>query len=293
MEPTGSITGEPAETYYVRQLDVANNTGLGIINKQSAAHFKYWAENPDHDKETPALTFGRAFHCATLEPDVFRDTYVVLPGGSPPRPTQRQWNAKSPSRDSRLAMDWWSNFDHENRGRTIISAADYERCQRMADSIRNHSEAVSGLLVGGQREATLRWTDETTGIECKARLDNYEPCEFILDLKKTIDASPEGFARSVANYLYDQQQAHYREGARVVHGEAPPFVILACEDTPPFVCQPYFIDPMAEERGWKLRQRAMRIQAECLRTGTWPGYSTKFEQLSLPSYSYYSIEDDQ
>lgn len=290
---SGAIVDEPASTYYARSLDTANHTGMAIINRRSAAHFKHWVENPQDDAETAAFAFGKAFHCATLEPDVFDRTYVVLPKGAPAMPTSRQWNAKNPSAESRLAMVWWTRFNEANAGRTILSLDDYDRCRRMAESIRNHSDAVAGLLVAGRREVTFRWVDDESGMKCKARADQYESGEFMLDLKKTIDASPDGFARSITRYLYDQQAAHYCDGARACDKPVPQYVILACEDAPPFVCQPYFLDPMAEERGWNLRRRALRIQAECLRTGRWPGYSTTFEQISLPTYAYFGIEESQ
>ena len=286
------LSDESAATYYRRSLDVANHTGLCMIGR-SPAHFRYWVNNPQSDEETKDLAFGRAFHCATLEPDVFAATYVVLPPGAPPVPTARQRAARAPSIESRRAIDWWDMFNAEHRGRTVITAADDDRVQGMGESIRNHSRAVAGLLVGGRREATLRWVDEETGLECKARLDNLEPSEFGLDLKKTRDASPEAFARSIASYQYDQQAAHYCAGARAVFSALKHFIFLACEDYPPYVCQPYFLDPMAEERGMNLRRRRMRVQAECLRTGVWPGYSQRIEQISLPSYAYYGIEEQQ
>ena len=43
---------------------------------------------------------------------------------------------------------------------------------------------------------------------------------------------------------------------------------------------------------WTLRQRALRKQAECLRTGRWPGYSEALNELSLPTYAFYGITED-
>lgn len=288
---TVGLAAESADSYYRRELDVANHTGLTILDGRSPAHFKHWVENPDQDNDTEALAFGKAFHCATLEPDVFDKTYTVLPANAPARPGRRSWEAKAPSRDMRLAMDWWSNFEHATRGKVIVTASDYERVRRMAESIQNHSAAVAGLLVGGKREHTFRWRDEETGVRCKARVDNYESGEFMLDLKKTRDASFEAFARSITSYRYDQQAAHYTTGARICDRPVPRYIILACEDVPPYVCQPYFLDPMAEERGFNLRRRAIRKQAQCLNTGIWPGYSTRFEQISLPTFAYFGIEE--
>lgn len=286
------IPDEPPSTYYRRSLDVSNHTGMTILNKQTPAHFRYWVENPAADTDSSDLAFGRAFHCATLEPDTFTRDYVIVPRNAPPYPGARSWSAKNPGKESRAAMAWWSEFEAENAGRTQITASNYDKSQRMAESMRAHPEGHLYLL-GGRREVTFRWTDEETGMKCKARADNYEPRLFLLDLKKTRDASPEGFARSITSYLYDQQAAHYCDGARATDGPVERYVIFACEDTPPYVCQPYCLDPMGEERGLALRRRALRRQAECLRTGRWPGYSDRTEMISLPTFAYYGIEEMQ
>lgn len=286
------LPDEPPSVYYARRLDVANHTGLTKLGK-SPAHFKWWVDHPEDDEESEALAFGKAFHCATLEPDVFDHAYVVIPANAPSRPTIRQRKAKNPAADTRRALDWWALFDSDNKGRLPISGNDYERVRRMAESARSHSKAVAGLLSGGIREGTIRWVDEETGLQCKARLDNHEPGVFMLDLKKTRDASPEGFARSITHYEYDQQAAHYCAGGQAIGKLPRHFIFLACEDTPPYVCQPYFLDPMAEERGMALRRRRMRVQAECLRTGIWPGYSQRIEQISLPTWAFYNVEDEK
>lgn len=285
------IADELPSTYYKRSLDVANHTGLCKIGR-SPAHFRHWVESPQDDQETKDLIFGRAFHCATLEPDVFAATYVVVPANAPPMPTARQWAARSPGPESRRAMDWWEVFRANHRGKTFISIADYDTACGMGDGIRGHSREVAGMLVGGMREATFRWIDEETGMKCKARVDSVDPDIFMLDLKKTRNASPEAFARSIATYEYDHQAAHYCAGAIACDIKVPHYIILACEDYPPYVCQPYFLDPMGEERGVAMRRHRLRKQAECLRTGIWPGYSTRIEQISLPSYAYYGIKED-
>ncbi|GAB1407698.1 hypothetical protein MASR1M8_16170 [Thermomonas brevis] len=288
-EPGRVIRGESAEVYHQRDKAVASASGLKQMLR-SPAHFRHWAEHPDDDKSSAALDFGRALHCAVLEPDVFAQTYMVLPHDAPQRPTAAMLGAKKRSPESEARVAWWAAWDADNAGRIMLSANDYDRVQGMAESARQHPVA-RGLLAGGEREMTFRWTDEETGIVCKSRADLYAAGEFLMDLKSCRDASPDGFARAVTSYMYDLQQAHYLDGIRTCGDSIRWFVFLAIESEAPYVAQPHILDVRAEERGWKLRQRAITRQAECLRNNTWPGYSDGLNELSLPAYAYFGEEE--
>lgn len=255
---------------------------------QSPAHFKHFVEQGDTDTE--AFAFGRAFHAAVLEPDVFDAQFVVVPGDAPRYPTPAQWGAKKRTADSEAAVQWWSAWEAANGGKQRLSASDYDRIRRMADSVRAHPVAA-GLLVGGEREITFRWQDEATGLACKARADLYLAGEYLMDLKTCRDASPEGFARAVAGYHYDLQQAHYIEGIRACGDAIRWFVFLACETEAPYVCQPHVLNVQAEQRGVALRTRAITRQAQCVAENRWPGYSDQLNELSLPAWSFYGIEE--
>ena len=286
----GIFHNEAPGTYYKRRLDEASASGLKQMLR-SPAHFKHWCEHPDDDKQSPALTFGRAMHCAVLEPDVFASTYLVLPADAPQRPTAAMLGAKKRSPESEARCAWWAAWDADNAGKIMLSASDYDRVQGMAESARSHPIA-RGLLAGGDREVTFRWQDEETGIHAKCRADLYAAGEFLLDLKSCRDASPEGFARAVAAYQYDMQMQHYLSGIRANGDSIRWAVLLAIETEAPYVCQPHILDVRAEERGWNLRQKAIKRQAECLRTGRWPGYSDALNELALPAYAYY-MENEQ
>ena len=280
----------PAAQYHQRRVDVASASGLKQMLR-SPAHFKHWATHPEDDKTSPALTFGRALHAAILEPDVFLRTYAVVEAGAPKYPTAAQWNAKKSNPESEAAKAWWKEWEANNAGRIRLSLDDYDRAQRMADSARSHPVAA-GLVVGGDREITFRWVDEATGLQCQSRADLYARGEFLMDVKSCRDASAEGFARAVAGYHYDLQAAHYVEGVRACGDSIRWFVFLAIESEAPYVCQPFVLDAKAEERGWNLRQRAITRQAECLRTGRWPGYSEQLGEVHLPTFAFYNLEDN-
>lgn len=283
------LLDEPIDVYYQRRLDEANSTGLKLIDMRSPAHFHYYTMHPEEDEDTKTKAFGRAYHCAILEPDQFHKRYIVLPEDAPERPTEKMLNAKKPTENSIHRQDWWREWGHLSAGRVTLSAKDYDRAQRMGDAVRAHPLAC-GLIVGGDREVTFRWIDPRTGMKCKSRIDLNVPGEFMLDVKSCEDASREAFARAVTNYRYDLQMAHYVAGATECGQPVRRYVILACESQAPFVCQPYILDAMAEQRGWAIRERAIAKQAACVASGRWPGYSDTVEELTLPAWAFYGTE---
>jgi hypothetical protein len=283
------IHDEPAEVYHVRRIDECNTSGMKQMLR-SPAHFRHWVDSGD-DKDTPAKRFGRVLHTATLEPEKFERQYAVVPADAPRYPTPAQWGAKKSNPESQAAKDWWTVWNADNAGRERLSLEDYDRANYMGESARRNLIAA-GMLTGGKREVTMRWTDEDTGLECKIRLDLFAEGAFAMDLKSCENASEEGFARTCINYGYDLQNAHYDAGIRAcAEPNGLPFLFLAIESSAPYVCQPHRLGFAEFNRGTVLRRRAMQRQTECLRTGRWPGYSDKIIETTFPTWAFYGIEE--
>lgn len=287
MSWSGIFTDIPADAYHQRALDIATASGLKQVLR-SPAHFRHWAT--EGQAETEGMAFGKLLHAYLLEPETFERAYAVAPADAPAYPAARSWAAKNPSKEIAAAMDYWRAWEAAHPGVTRVSVADYDKARRMGDSARAHPYAA-GLLTGGQREVTMRWVDEATGLRCQSRNDLFLPGEYVMDVKTCQDASEEGFARTVMRYLYDVQQAHYVEGVRATGETIKWFVFLAIESEAPYVCQPHVLNAQAERRGWALRQKAMAAQAEAIRLNRWRGYSDRIIETSLPSYAFYGIED--
>lgn len=288
----------PADAYHERRLDVANNSGLEVIDTRSPAHYRYWVENPDDETETASLIFGRALHCATLEPEVFRDTYSVLPADAP-RDMRRFRDAKKPSAETVASIDWWDTWEENNSGLILMTGGDYDRAVAMSTSLRalelNFGElsiTVADLIDECETEVTLFWVDDDTGIVCKARADLWSPdLGLAMDLKSARDASKEAFSKAVHAHRYHVQHAHYCDGFRACGHPLKSFVFLPVEKERPYVPASYHVDAMAEELGWAIRQRSMRKLDVCLKSGQWPGHTTTVESLALPAYAFYNAQE--
>lgn len=284
IQPGTIHLGIPAEVYHRRELGVVSAGVLRRLNEQTPAHYRAWVDEQDDD-DTPAKVFGRAYHDRVLLPDLFARRYVGEPVGAPHRPTDAMRNAKSPNQSSIERVAFWNKWDAENAGKIVLSAGDFARIEAMHTALMLDPE-IAELLCEGDSEVTLRWTDEETGLSCKARADRWNRRKRIMaDLKTTEDASPRGFGRSVVEYGYDITHAHYSEGARACDEPIEKYVLIVQEKRKPYLCALYQLDEQAEARGYEIRQRGMNTMAACMASGNWPGYPRGIQPLSLPGWA--------
>lgn len=186
----------------------------------------------------------------------------------------------------RLWSDVLAEWTENNPGRIVLSPEVWDQLHAMRDAVHNHPAAHALLTsVPGEAEKSVYWIDPTTGVLCRCRPDWWRDDWIIPDLKTTDDASPEGFAKSIANWRYDVQAAFYMDGIEQATGKRPKsFVFIAVEKKPPYGVGVYVLDSDSLELGRAQYQHDLRIYAECVRTGEWPGYGDKIQTISLPAW---------
>jgi hypothetical protein len=145
-------------TGWHRDPTQARKSGLDVLAEKSPAHYLHWCR--EEDRDTPALSFGSAFHCFVLEPKKFSERYAVAPAFGDLR-----------FKDNKAKK---AEFMETIGGRELVDADDYDAIRYMADAIHAHPTARN-LIVAGQAEKEIRWTDAETGLSCGARLDFHIP----------------------------------------------------------------------------------------------------------------------
>ena len=235
---------------------------------RSGQHYwaRYVTKVPELPKSTAAMTMGSLVHCAVLEPDELLKRY----GACPPRNTKAGKEA---------AAEMLAN------GIEPVSGSDLQQAQHMASAVRRHPYAAE-LLSAGKPETSIWWDDPETGLRCKCRPDwiNGSTC---VDLKSTTDASPKGFAKSVANFRYHVQAAHY-----LACGLFDQFIFIAVEKEPPYAVAVYALDADAFAEGQRLRDRDLQRIANCRAMAAWPGYGDELQTISLPGWAFYGNDSD-
>lgn len=268
----GLIPGIPIEEYH-RHPSVSKSQ-LDQFAK-SPAH--YLASLTTPRKETPAMRIGSIFHGMVLEPE--RVKIAVAPA------------CDKRTKDGKAT---WEAFCLENAGAEIVTADEGEMLNGMAESIRKHP-AASALLSGpGIAEGSCFWRDEQSGELCRCRPDFYRrDLGIIVDLKTTEDASPEGFAKSIAKYGYHRQNAMYVDGvAAATEDYVRGFVFVVVEKTAPYCTAVYSLDTQGVELGRDKYRRLLLDLADCKIAKKFPGYSDLIEMLSLPAWEVRKYADD-
>ena len=250
--------GVPFEGYAA--IDAVNWSTLKEMAK-SGAHYRHRLTTPR--KDTPAMRFGRAVHCAVLEPDRFPLECVIWDG-------DRRGNA-------------WKEFAEVNSGRTILKFDEYETCLAVRDAVWSHPAAAP--MLDGPSEIVLEWTDPDTGLACKARLDKvYEGGP--ADLKTTKTTDPREFERTSGNLLYHAQLSFYRRGLRecALGGLDAVPRIIAVEVEPPYDVVVFRLSDDALIAGDQLVGDLLAHVASCRERGEWPGRFATEQELYLPPW---------
>lgn len=290
MQYIGVVHDLPMSTYL--EIDAVNSSALKLMARSPWHYLNRFEQS----EPTKSMLGGNLAHCAVLEPDALNDRYAVVPEHAPRRPTDAQWNAAKPNASSSAAMAWWTEFEDKARGKTVVSAAEYELCRQQMAAVKACPE-IANILAEGRGEVSIFWVDAGTGLYCKARVDwlhstmrsrsMYGPKHAViaLDLKTCADESPSGFGRAAARLRYDLQDAHYTAGLQALGDNVEQFVFAAVTNKAPVLAVPYVLTDEIRDAAHEERRSLMDRLAWCKRENQWPAYGDGVQMLDFPAYA--------
>lgn len=250
-----------AENYH--KADGISKSGLDQFRK-SPAHYQHWLTA--QREETPAMRIGTLTHMSVFQPEMFADRVVFAP---------------LVDRRTKEGKSIWEQFKEDNDGKDIITLDEATQIHAMTKAVRQHP-VVKKLLDTGAAEVSL--FAKIDNILMKGRLD-YVTNETILDLKTTEDATPTGFARSVANYRYHVQAAHYLALGKELGMNLTRFLFIAVEKEAPYAVAVYELDTADLMLAEAERQKQIAMLGNCIAFDSWPSYPSEVKTLSLPKWA--------
>lgn len=284
--PAGLHYGMPEDEYHADPMDrpsLSSSLARLVLNRSPlhawTAHPRL---NPEWEPtEKKAFDIGRAAHRKVL--GVGAD-YVAIPsellsddGGVRTKPA-KEWAAEA-----------------REAGLTPLKTEEVALIDRIAEAVNRKMDAMRMTLDPACSEVTV--LNEIDGCPVRARVDNAPDGKpYLIDLKTTRDASPDGCIRAITEYGLDVQIAHYLDTWRAATGEDRTFRLVFVEKEPPFGCgvvQLYAAKPGASEDqmavDWMADGRgkvayAREIWRDCLLTNEWPGYPDQIATVGAPGW---------
>ena len=289
--PTASMIEGMSNDEYHASPEFSSSQLKDIL--RSGAHFYSNNIIKENERESKKhLDFGTLAHTLFLEPEQFHNQFAVIPADAPKPPTDAMRNAKKPSEDSIIRVEWWDKFESEHGTKITITEELLLGAQRIAENLRSLSSYKIMENNYGIAEASIFFVDPTYGLNLRVRPDYHiPPCSalpngLLLDVKTTRDARQFKFQKDCGEYGYDLSASMYREGFQQYYNteDKPPFIFLVAENSAPFNVKQYKASDLLLSVGDHRYNKAKEQLAESLLIDEWDGYSKELEDLYLPSY---------
>ena len=268
-----------AEIYHADPCEPASlsSSGARLILDTCPAVFWYQRDHPE--PATRALDFGNACHAILLEGEkVFFERNEVLP---------EDFNGRTKVGKALVA-------EIEEAGRTPLRHEEWQQIQSMLKALRDHPFAMAAFE-NGNVEKSLFWRDRFFDVWRRARPDFLPSAGRILaDFKTARSVRPDDLRREIANLGYHMQAEWVMDAVQALEIiEDPKFVFIFQEKTPPYLIVPVELEGHTLAWGRLENQRALKLFADCLQSGHWPGYAEDVMQLALPQWEERRLQERQ
>jgi hypothetical protein len=255
-------------TIGMRENPVSFNE-LKLIGR-SAAHFKYFLENPQ--KPSKAMLLGSICHQEILGPPS-GGAIQVFKGAS------------------RRGKDY-DAFVAERPGVTVVTSAEYAEANDVLESLKCDELAAPWLV--GRHEVELP-AFERDGIWFRTRGIDVLGDGFVAELKTARSVEPSAFFSTISARAYHAQLRLYRDGAASL-GLCSPIaqcVIVAAETAPPW---PVIVVRLSEpvlDVGARILSKWVERLRTCRDSNAWPAYAQSVLDMPVPVQWGESEEEDE
>lgn len=228
----------------------------------------YYVTKTITSKPSDAMRIGTAVHTAVLEPLDFDNRYVVCPDECSDRRTKayKEWAAMAGDRE-------------------VLTMDDAKRIISCTNSLFKNDIANKIVNAATEKEKSFAYDDFLTQVPCRVRFDALAG-DVIVDLKTVSDGSESEFVRSIANYRYHLQAAHYLEGFKTLDPTRDwQFVFITLETVAPFRCRVFRLDDDALRLAADRRTALLESYKSRMSSGDWSEPNeNEVVTLSLPRW---------
>jgi hypothetical protein len=178
------------------------------VARQSLRHLDWYRKGKIQQEDKPQFSFGNAFELALLAPTEYLQKVAVMP--------EAEWfeavKADNPEvktvRNTTLYKKHRDEWMDVSKGKYIINETGPESFETIEEMLSScyQDKIIQGLIKNTEYQLSLFWTDPSTGIKLKTRPDICKRKKnIIVNLKTTLDGSPDGFTKDLKKWDYPLQ----------------------------------------------------------------------------------------
>lgn len=266
---------ECSNEQYHSDVDVLSSSMLKHALESPAAYIQSLLNS---HRRTRSMDLGTLIHALVLEPIEVQKLVAIYP-------------------TSLTLHKECKDFKEANKNRFCISMSEFIGARTMANKIlesKYKGRAFYLFVEEGVSEESIYYTDPTTGLQCRTRLDLKHP-EITFDLKTTAYSDVGRFAIQAEKLHYDLSAYMYSYARLLLEtslnpndeSKPKPFVVVAaCTDAPHSVhFMPASVDFL--NNGRKKYQYALSIIHSCSKVHAWPSMGGEVE-LTINHWNSFS-----
>jgi len=183
----------------------------------------------------------------------------------------------------------WNAFAAANSDAEILTSTEYEKSNRMAESVAGNKMAMEVLK--GQRETSITW--KFLHRDCRATPDVADYSGYVTELKTCATSEPFRFTGQALRYGYHGQLAWQMDGV-IASGLGKPTAafIVAVESSAPYPVTVLRLTERALEKGRGLYSLWLERLLTCERDNLWPGYCESVVEMDVPDELELTFAED-
>lgn len=238
-------------------------SGAKTIAMESLADYKYGEREP-----TRAMLLGTATHTLVFEPHLANTIFHT---------------------DARANSNAYKDLlaEAEAAGGVLLTTKEYDVARRSAEAVRANPDAAELLSGDLVVEQSMFVRDEIFDIDLRCRPDGWrKDTATLIDLKTTVDPSPEGFAKASANFGYHIQDQFYRRCMMLCEQEVDRFVFICVGKKAPYKVGVYELCSQSLKEGGAAVEYALRKYSEALKTDVWDYEFGETLTVELPRWAF-------
>ena len=186
----------------------------------------------------------------------------------------------------------WEAFkaEHEAAGSILLLPKIIGDISRMTAGAEDNKQVVALFWAAEYIKPTIEWIEDEHGLALRSQPDLFSEA-WAADIKSTVAATPEGFAKQVFSCGYHIQEAWIRRAAAALGQPLQSFAFIASLKVPPFTTEVYQLAPEWLEIADATIDRHLAYFAERKRTDRWhrKGHGS-VQVIAPPQYARYAAD---